>query len=151
MKTPRSKGKELEVRWLDILLMSIATDKWKNIWEVRERISALMPPHALYRKKRLWSRGRMVSMPSFSQTVIGGTIRYAIRNGFIERSVPIQINKKSGNIGNHSLRLTIKGMERCKRIRRYICLSCLHTGITRPTDIKNSCCGHCGRRTLRFY
>ncbi len=150
-RSMKTRNRETEIKWLDFLLMSIGSDKWKNVWEVREGVEALLPPHLIHRKKRTWSRGRRVTLLSFRQTLVGGVTRYAMKHGFVERSVPLQVGRHPENIGNHYLRLTAKGMQRFKRIRRYICISCLHTGITRPTDTKNSCCGHCHKRTLKFY
>jgi hypothetical protein len=155
MKT-RNKANEKEVRWLDYVVIAIGGTQWKSIFDVRERFDAILPPEAVHRKARMYSfrarsGGRLEVSTIHSQklTTVGSAIRYGVRHGYIERSIPIR--RKSGNIGNHYLRLTLKGEERLSRIRFYLCIDCLNTGLTRPRKPEHAICGHCRRRHLTFY
>ena len=142
---------EDEFKWLDFLLMAIGTTTWKSIFEVRERFDEIIPPHLIYRKAPQYGRkNRQVTIVSLKLTELGGAVRYAMNKGFVERSVPI-VSGFPRNIGNYYMRLTSRGKKRLKRIRRYLCTKCLHSGITRPKKLKNAICGHCHSRHLTYY
>jgi hypothetical protein len=152
MKTPIEKAKftEKEIKWLDLIVMSVGSSGWKSIFEVRELFDSLIPPYAIYRKASQWSRGRKATIQSLTLTHMGSSIRYAMRAGFVERTVPIH-SKFPRNIGNYHIRLTDKGKQRLKRIRRYLCLSCLSTNTTRAHVPENVICGHCRSHHVKFY
>ena len=144
------EANELEFKWLDFLLMSVRDTTWKSIFEVRERFDEIIPPHLIYRKAPQYCRGRKSTILALKLTELGGAIRYAMKAGFVDRSVPISPGFPR-NIGNYQIRLTPKGKDRLKRIRRYLCTKCLHSGITRPKKLKNAICGHCHSRHLTYY
>jgi hypothetical protein len=146
----KSKHGEEEIKWMDLVLTSIADTHWVNVFEVWEKFSAIIPPHMIYRKKRdVDRRGgnrTPVTVRSMLITRIGSTIRYAIRHKWVERTVPIRTSVN--NIGNYSLRLTAAGKARAQSIKSYFCRGCFHVGITRA---RNAVCGHCCSRHLTFY
>lgn len=146
----KRENHEPEIHWLDLIVMSIGTEQWKHVFEVWENFEAMIPPHAIYRKiSPRNQRGRRATVRGHMVTWIGGITRYAIRNGIIERSIPIGQASSAG--GGYKLRLTDKGAQRLKRIKRYMCTDCLHFGISRALKDENRTCGHCGSRHLRLY
>ena len=153
MKKP--KKYERNIKWTDIVTMAIGTTEWKSIYEVWEQAHILIPPHMIYRKTpvrqlRHSGRGyRVATVYSTELNMMSTALRYMMKKGMVERSVPITDRRGGPNLGHYRVRLTKLGIKRLHHSRRYLCNECLNTGITHGTTIVY--CGHCHSTRLTFY
>ena len=135
-----------EYKWRSYVLVAINSEDWQNRYEVEQRLLAILPTEALNRAhERHWNKQKTIH--SFACTLIGSSIRGLVRNGLIERSIPID-SRPGKNVGNYSLKLTKKGAARRARIRHYFCLNCFNSGLSVPLAEVNIQCGHCRGRHL---
>jgi len=132
-----------DYRWESYILASINSEEWQDRWDVEDRLSTIIPPEAAHRGFERWTNGQ-TTPTSWLQTIIGAAIRRLMRNGYVERTVPIGPVAK--NLGTYSLRLTKKGTARRVMIRQYFCKDCFNTGLTSPKNEENVVCGHCRSR-----
>jgi len=150
----KAKAREKETRWLDYIILAVGEAGWKSIFEVRERLDQLLPPHAVYRlAPDYYHRGSVrvrATIHSKKLTVAGTSTRYGVRAGLLERSVPIRKDFPN-NLGNHYLRLTPKGKDRLHAIKFYQCADCLNTGLKHIKSRSDAKCGHCRSHNLKFY